>query len=206
METATQLVDAKFLAAIYTIGAIVILLDIMIWGMEGVMKISILGGVEFLLVVSGTIMAFHRKTRASRNAKKIIWFYSIMVAQAMIAIGGLVIVAMTFGTGVSKGVGILTYAIFAARSILIASAAILILKFHATDENEGCPRIHIISRSIVAICGFCGVLTRCIFTVTRESLIELPFTIISWICISGICIGIVLGYTLKVPKAESKFV
>ena len=197
-------VDSKFIAAVYTIGAIVIMLDIMIWAMEGTRDIAIVGGLEFILVVTGTIMAFNKKLKVSRNCKKIIWFFSIMVAQALVAVGGLMIVVISFGKGLANGVGILVYVMFAARSVLIASASILIIKLHSTNENQGCPRIHIIPRIIIGIAGFVGVLTRCIYTVTRETLEELPFTIISWICIGCIAVGILLGYFLKVKETESK--
>ena len=205
MERTTS--NLKFLAAIYTIGGLVLLLDILIWMMVGVMPIGVVGGIEFVLVVTGTIMAFNKKTRVSKNWKKIIWFYSIMIAQAVIAIVGLTIFAIAFGTrSAPKVVGTLIYVIFAARAALIASAAILIIKLDAKNEYENCPRIHILARALVASAGCIGVISRCIYTVTRESLEEIPFTIISWFCIGAIVAGIILGYVLKVKNEESKFV
>lgn len=202
----TQTVDTKFIAAVYTLGAIIILVELLIWSIESTEAKIVLGVLEFLCVVSGAIMAFNKKTRASRHKKKILWFFSIMLAQALVAIGVILMFVISFGNGLNFSVFVVLGVFFAARALLIASASLLILKLHSTNENEQCPRIHFVSRIMVGIAGFVGVISRSLYILFFSSLIELPFTITSWICIGCIPVGILLGYVLKVKKTETKII
>jgi len=200
--------NTKFLAALYTIGATLLLLDILVWMMEGegVVVIATCAALEVILVITGTVMAFNKRTKMTKNRNKIIRFFLIMVAQALVALTGFIFVYVSFWQFSGIGNGLLMYLIVALRATLVALASLLIITMETLDDYDKCPRVHSIARIVVAISGVMGVFTRCIYHITKEYLVELPFTMISWVCISGILIGIVLGYTLKVNEPEAKFV
>ncbi len=128
--------STKFLAALYTIGATLLLLDILVWMMEGGggVVIATCAALEVILVITGTVMAFNKRTKMTKNRKKIICFFLIMVAQALVALAGFILVYATFWRSVGIGHGIIMYVIVALRATLVALASLLIVKIDTMND------------------------------------------------------------------------
>lgn len=204
-----------FLGALYTIGASLFLFDILVWMYPDSSFVYTIGAMYVVLLLTGTLMSFSSRVKASKNSKKITWYFMLMMAQVLVTIFAFIywirFASSSLFDNAREDIKWLIYTSSisgAVRIALTAIAGVIVVKMDTANDHEECPCVNPFARVVVASFGIAGVLTRSIWlfmVVFGDGKMGSIYSIISWVCFGGILAGIIFGFVLKVKDADAKY-